>query len=288
MSATATQVPGTATTARRDEGLRPARAAALSAFGALLLRDLRVLKKTFGTFAIRTIMQPLMLLFVFTYVFPKIGEGIGGSAQAQAAFSTLLLAGVVATAMVFQGVQAVALPLVQEFGYTREIEDRVMAPLPVWGVALEKITSGALQGLLAAAVVFPLALIIPASPVHLTIRWAYLITVAPIAAWLGASLGLVMGTQIDPRQVSLLFSIVILPMTFLGAIYYPWAHLSPIPWLKYFVLINPLVYMSEGFRLALTSGIPHMPVVAIYGAIVGFGVVLTWLGIAGFRKRVLA
>jgi ABC-2 type transport system permease protein len=269
-------------------GIRSARAAGTTAFAAMLLRDLQVLRKTFWAFAIRTIMQPLLLLFVFTYVFPKIGEGIGGSSQAQAAFSTLLLAGVVATAMVFQGVQAVALPLVQEFGYTREIEDRVMAPLPVWAVAVEKIASGAVQALIAAAVVFPLALFIPASPVHLTVRWAFLITVAPIAAWVGASLGLVMGTQVDPRQVSLLFSIVILPMTFLGAIYYPWARLSPIPWLKDFVLVNPLVYMSEGFRLALTSGLPHMPVPSIYGALVGFAALLTWWGVAGFRKRVLA
>src|SRR5439155_684762 len=119
--------------------LRPARTAATVAFVALLRRDLRVLRKTIGTFAVRTIMQPLLLVFVFTYVFPKIGEGIGGSARGQAAFSTLLMAGVVATTMVFQGVQAVALPLVQEFGFTKEIEDRVMAPLPVWAVGAEKL-----------------------------------------------------------------------------------------------------------------------------------------------------
>jgi len=268
--------------------LRPSTQASFTAFRALLLRDLQVLRKTFGQFAVRTIMQPLLLVFVFTYVFPKIGEGIGGSSQAQAAFSTLLMAGVVATTMVFQGVQAVALPLVQEFGFTKEIEDRVMAPLPVWGVAVEKIVSGALQGLVAALVVFPLAIFIPATPVHLVFRWWYLLTLTPIAAWVGASLGLVMGTRVDPRQVPLLFSIVIIPMTFLGAIYYPWSRLSPIPWLKWLVLINPLVYMSEGFRVALTRGVPHMPVVAIYGALLAFGAGMTWLGIQGFRRRVLA
>jgi ABC-2 type transport system permease protein len=268
--------------------LRPSTRASMTAFRALLLRDLRVLRKTLATFAIRTVMQPLLLVFVFTFVFPKIGEGVGGSAGAQAAFSTLLMAGVVATSMVFQGVQAVALPLVQEFGFTKEIEDRVMAPLPVWAVAVEKIVSGAAQGLLAALVVFPLAIVVPATPVHLTIRWAYLLTLTPIASWVGASLGLVMGTRVDPRQVPLLFSIVIIPMTFLGAIYYPWSRLSPIPWLKWLVLVNPLVYMSEGFRLALTSGVPHMPTVAIYGALIGFSVLLTWLGIQGFRRRVLS
>ena len=268
--------------------LRSERTASLSAFGALLLRDLQVLKKTFWQFAVRTIMQPLMLVFVFTYVFPKIGQGVGGSAAGEAAFSTLLMAGVIATSMVFQGVQAVALPLVQEIGFTREIEDRVMAPLAIWAIALEKIVSGALQGLLAGLVVFPLAAFIPATPVHLSFHWGYLITVTPIAAVLGAAMGLTMGTLIEPRQVALLFSIVILPMTFLGAIYYPWVHLGPIPWLKWFVLINPLVYMSEGFRLSLTRGIPHMPVAAIYAALIGFTVLLTLVGIQGFRKRVLS
>ena len=109
----------------------------------------------------RTIMQPLLLVFVFTYVFPKIGQGVGGSSAAEAQFSTLLMAGVVATSMIFQGVQAVALPLVQEFGYTREIEDRVMAPMPVWAVAVEKIAAGAIQALIAGLVVFPLAAVHP-------------------------------------------------------------------------------------------------------------------------------
>ncbi len=78
---------------RRACGLRPARAAGLTAFWALLLRDLRVLQKTIVVFAIRTVMQPLLLVFVFTYVFPKIGQGVGGSAQSEASFSTLLMAG---------------------------------------------------------------------------------------------------------------------------------------------------------------------------------------------------
>jgi ABC-2 type transport system permease protein len=267
--------------------LRPAGPAARRAFAGLLLRDLHVLRKNAGQFAIRTIMQPLLLVFVFTYVFPKIGQRIGGSQEAQAAFSTLLMAGVMATSLIFQGVQAVALPLVQEFGFTREIEDRVMAPLPVWAAAVEKLVSGSVQGLLAALVVFPLAAVIPATPVHLTIRWEYLLTIVPLAAWVGAALGLVMGTRVAPQQVPLLFSIVVIPMTFLGAIYYPWSSLSPIPWLQYFVLLNPLVYMSEGFRMALTSGVPHMHTSAIYGALIGFAVLLTWFGVDGFRGRVL-
>jgi ABC-2 type transport system permease protein len=266
--------------------VRPARRAALEAFAALLLRDLTVLRKTFVAFALRTVLQPILLVFVFTYVFPKIGQGIGGGGASAAAFSTLLVPGVVATSVIFQGIQAVALPLVQEFGYTREIDDRVMAPLPVWAVAVGKIASGMVQGLVAAAIVFPLAAIIPATPVHLSVHWQ-LAPVLVLSTALGAALGLALGTRVAPQQVPLMFGIIVIPITFLGATYYPWVRLTPIPWLKAFVLINPLVYMSEAYRVALTLGIPHMPISAIYAALVGFTVLLGWLGINGFAKRVL-
>ena len=116
--------------------LRPsARRRARSRSGALLLRDLVVLRKNIKEFLPRTLLQPLLLVFVFAYVFPKIGQGIGGCAAAEQ-FSTALVAGVVGLAIMFQGIQSVALPMVQEFGYTREIEDRVLAPLPVDLVAI--------------------------------------------------------------------------------------------------------------------------------------------------------
>jgi ABC-2 type transport system permease protein len=122
---------------------------------ALLSRDIAVLRKTFMFFIIRVIMQPLLFVFVFTYVFPKIGQGVGGGGAKSAEFSTLLVAGVVGISIIFQAIQAVALPLVQEFGFTKEIEDRALAPIPVWGLAVEKILSGALQATVAAIVVFP-------------------------------------------------------------------------------------------------------------------------------------
>lgn len=193
----------------------------------------------------------------------------------------------VATAMIFQGIQAVALPLVREFGYTREIEDRVLAPLPVWAVAVEKIASGALQALLAGLIVFPLAALVPVDDVRLQVDWPTLLAVAPLAALAGAALGLTIGTRVQPTQVPLMFSVIVIPMTFLGATYYPWARLTPIPWLKVAVLANPLVYMSEGFRMSLTP-VPHMPAPAVYAALVGFTLALSWLGVGGFRRRVLA
>ncbi|HEV3135284.1 MAG TPA: ABC transporter permease [Acidimicrobiia bacterium] len=265
------------------------------AFRALLLRDLTVLRKTLNEFLPRTVLQPFLLVFVFTYVFPKIGQGVGGAGSggpAASAFATLLVAGVVGVTILFQGIQSVALPMVQEFGYTKEIEDRVLAPLPVSMVALAKVTSGAIQGLIAALIVFPIAAVVPANPVHLHVNWLVLLTLAPLACITASALGLTFGTRFEPRTVPLMFGVVVIPLTFLGCVYYSWTALGPIKvggfsWLKFLVLINPLVYMCEGFRAALTTA-PHMSLAAVYLVLAGFAALFLYLGINGFKKRVLS
>ena len=50
---------------------------------------------------------------------------------------------------------------------------------------------------------------------------------------------------------------------------------------------NPLVYMCEGFRAALTT-VPHMSLWVIYPVLVAFSVLFTWLGIRNFKRRVLS
>ncbi len=276
------------TTTAPQEDLAPesiGRSSTAAAFWALMLRDVYVLRKNLKEFIPRTVLQPLLLVFVFTYVFPKIGQGIGG-ADGAATFSTMLVAGVIASVILFQGIQAVALPMVQEFGYTKEIEDRVLAPLPLELVAVQKIVSGALQCLLAALIVFPIAKFVPATPVHLHFDWIVLLTFVPLACIASAALGLTFGTFFDPRTVPLLFGIVVIPLTFLGCIYFPWASLDSIRWLQIAVLINPLVYMCEGLRAALTDS-PTMSLWVVYPVMTAFSILFVWLGISGFRKRVL-
>src|SRR3954452_12488048 len=167
--------------------LAPLRSSQASAFGALLLRDLTVLRKNLKEFIPRTVLQPLLLVFVFTYVFPKIGQGVGGAGAGATLFSSLLVPGVIGTAILFQGIQSTALPLVQEFGYTREIEDRVLAPLPVGLVAFEKVVAGALQCAIAAIIVFPIAAIFPATPVDLHINCLLLLLLGPVGCLMSAA-----------------------------------------------------------------------------------------------------
>jgi ABC-2 type transport system permease protein len=269
--------------------------ASRTALRALILRDLVVLRKNFAEFLVRTLIQPFLLVFVFLYVFPSIGQGIGGGAGAHGSdFATVLVPGVVAISIMFQGIQAVALPLSAEFGYTREIEDRVQAPCPIWLVAVAKVLSGSVQGALAAVVVFPIAAVIhaPGVQTHLSITWWTVITLIPLACVAMTSLGLLLGTVFEPRNIGLMFGFVVLPLTFLGGTYYQWTRLAPVQvdgihWLQIVVLVNPLIYVAEGMRAGLTN-ISHMPLYVVYPVLVCFCAVFLTLGLRNFSRRVLS
>jgi ABC-2 type transport system permease protein len=292
--ATASGAPPTAIAL---EPTRSTFAASRTALRALILRDLVVLKKNFGEFVVRTLVQPFLLVFVFLYVFPKIGQGIGGGHGGKAAesdFATVLVPGVIGISIMFQGIQAVAMQLSTEFGYTREIEDRVQAPCPIWLVAVSKVLSGAVQGMIAAVIVFPIAAVVHASGVtaHLHVHWAIVLTLIPLACVAMTSLGLLLGTTFEPRNIGLMFGFVVLPLTFLGGTYYQWTKLSPVQidgfhWLQTVVLVNPLIYVTEGMRAGLTDGISHMHLYIIYPVLIGFCAFFLTLGLRNFRRRVL-
>src|SRR3954463_7317951 len=131
----------------------PRRVQYARAFLGLFLRDLYVLRREAVPFLIRVCMNPLLFLFVFTYIMPHMSGGAAlnpTASMAGANFSTVLLPGLVAVAIMFSGIAAVALPLAQEFGITREIDDRVMCPLPISAVAIEKICFSSVQSVVAA------------------------------------------------------------------------------------------------------------------------------------------
>ena len=111
----------------------------------------------------------------------------------QSAFATILVPGVVGISVMFQGVQSIALAMAQEFGFTREIEDRVQAPCPIWLVAIAKVLSGAAQGLLSAAIVLPIASVVhaPGVQAHINLHWWIIVTFVPLACVAMAGLGLV-------------------------------------------------------------------------------------------------
>jgi ABC-2 type transport system permease protein len=250
-----------------------------SIFAALLRRDMRVARRELPFFLLRTTLQPLMFVIVFGYLMPKMGFMGRG-------YSTALLPGVLAISLAFSSIQSVALPMMQDFGWTKEIEDRLLAPVPIWLVGAEKIIAGVLQGIISALFVLPVARLIMGPIPNLTFGHfgdVLLVTVLGAAAF--SSAGLFLGTAIQPQQIGLMFGVIVAPMIFFGCAYYPWQGLSAVPVMKYAVLINPLVYVAEGMRAALTPAAPHMSLGIVIFALIVITAVFWTLGMRSFMKR---
>ncbi|WP_273846066.1 ABC transporter permease [Rubrobacter calidifluminis] len=269
------------------EGGRPRWAWYARSFWGLFLRDGRVLLREFIRLILQSAVQPLLFFFIFTYVFPKIGQGFSGGSP-RASFATILVPGFLAVSIFFAGISSVALPLATELGRNGEIEDRIMAPVPIWLVGMEKVTFSAVQGIISAAIVLPIAYLVPAGGVSLHVHdWPLLVAVVLLASFTAGSLGLALGTVIKPQQIGLLFGIIVTPLIFLGCVYYPWANLQPVRWLQIVILLNPLVYVSEGLRAALTPQVHHMPPWAFLGALSALLIGLTAFGLRSFYRRVV-
>ena len=103
------------------------------------------------------------------------------------------------------------------------------------------------------------------------------------------SLGLLLGSSFEPRNLGLMFGFMVLPMTFPGGTYYQWTRLAPVKvggwhWLQAVVLVNPLIYVNDGMRSAFTNA-PHMHLYVIHPALAAFSIVLLSLGLRSFRRR---
>jgi ABC-2 type transport system permease protein len=248
-------------------------------FLALLRRDLRVARRELPFFLLRTALQPLLFTIVFGYLLPRMGFMQGG-------YATTLLPGILAVSLTLSSVQSVALPLVQDFGWSNEIEDRLLAPVSTRLVAVEKVCAGALQGVVSALFVLPVARLIMGPVAGLTLgHGAMVLVVTVLGAVAFSALGLLLGTAISPQQIGLMFSVIVSPMIFFGCTYYPWQALGVLPVLKYLVLLNPLVYVAEGMRAVLTPGVPHMHLGAVTGALGALSASFLALGLRSFERR---
>jgi ABC-2 type transport system permease protein len=268
-------------------------------FAAMMAREFRVLRRNAPSTFIRAVMQPLMFAFVFAYVLPKIGSGfsIGGAGAGAAAaakggvnFSTILVPGLMASMFLMQGMFGTTMPLVMEFSWQRTIEDRALAPVPIRVLAIQKITAGAIQAFLGAVIVIPILLLVhsPGQGPHVHVTdWFLFALIMAASSTMTASLGLLLGTIMDPRKIQMVFAVVLLPATMLGCVYYPWSALHAIRWLQILVLINPMVYMAEGLRAVLTPSIGHLPLWAVLVALIGGTLVFGGLGVRTFRNRVV-
>jgi ABC-2 type transport system permease protein len=247
---------------------------------AILRRDLFVTLREFPIFLAQVTLQPLFLLFVFGKVLTELG-------YARPDYQLVLFPGLVALAAVLTGLQSTALPLVIEFSYSNEIEDRLLAPLPIGAVAVEKVVFAAMRAFVAAAVMFPLGVWILGSIPWTASTFPAVLAMTVLGCLLGAAMGLILGTYVPPNRINVTFALVLTPLIFTGSSQYPWPSLSHLRWFQVVSACNPMTYVSEGLRGLMAPGIPHIQTWVCFVVAVASLVVLMVVGMIGFIRRAL-
>jgi ABC-2 type transport system permease protein len=251
-------------------------------FLAMLARDAQVARRNLVALLFQTFLQPLMFVYIF-------GRVMVGSGYLPPSYKSLLLPGIMALCMVGTGIWAVAMPLIAEFQFTREIEDRLLAPMDISWLAIEKVLAGTLQALAAGLMVIPCAWLLLRPGVDVNLHAPLLFAgIAVLVALFSAVGGLALGCSIEQTHIGLMFSLVVAPMIFFGCTYYPWSALAKFPITQKAVLVNPLVYASEGLRATLVPQFPHLPLMAVLAGLIFFDVLLLTVGLRQFHKKAVS
>lgn len=254
----------------------------MTAFLALLRRDLLVAARNAGFLLTATLTQPALVVLVFGNLLPRMG-------LVSSDFRTVMVPGLMSITMLMAGVQGVLMPLASDLSGTREVEERLLAPISARGVAFQRIVAGALQAAVSGLIALPVMILLmhQISGIDVHPRWGLLVPLTLASGLVSAGFGLNLGTRIQPRLSGLLFAVVIGPMMLFGCAYYPWEALHVVGSLRWVFLINPLVFMSEAMRFAVTPETPHMSLGLLLPGLGAWIAFLAWTGAAAFRRRVI-
>jgi len=108
----------------------------VTAFLALLRRDLMIASRNLPMLLVSMLTQPILVMLVFGNILPRL-QLVSDD------FRGVLLPGLMAITMMMAGVQGVLMPLSSDLSGTREVDERILAPISVFGVAFEKVVAGA-------------------------------------------------------------------------------------------------------------------------------------------------
>jgi len=117
------------------------------------------------------------------------------------------------------------------FGITREIDEQGDVPSALWTVASKKSCFSAMQSIGRRAAGDSHGPLHSGRAVRADIHNWFLLALfgTVLASLLAGSLGLVIGSTVNPKQIGLVFSIIVVPINLFRMVYYPWAWLRTFP-----------------------------------------------------------
>jgi ABC-2 type transport system permease protein len=230
----------------------------------------------------QTIAAPVTASFLFILVF---GLSLGGRIKEidGVSYEVFIVPGLVTMAMV-QAAYSNNSSSVFQARFDRYIHDILAAPMRPWEVNLGLAIGGAVRALAIGTSLLVLAVVVTPTTVHEPL---VLLVAVILALILFCSLGVVVGVYAQTFDFqSFISNIVILPLTFLGGVFYS-VNLLPSPWQELSHL-NPIFYLVNAVRYGFL-GTSDVSVALSLGITAALAIVAvawsSWLFVTGHKLK---
>ncbi|MGH8162196.1 MAG: ABC transporter permease [Gammaproteobacteria bacterium] len=216
--------------------------------------------------------QPLLYLFI-------LGSGLGASTMfGGGGYRHFIFPGVLGLSLLFTSVfAAILIVFDRQMGFLKAV---LVAPVPRRAIAIGKILSGAIQGLIPALIliIFVPILGLPTGATQLL----GLIGAMVLAALSFSALGVAVAARFESTTVfPIVINAVLLPMFFISGALFPLARTPA--WLQGLAYADPVAYAIDLMRGALLGHF-FFPLWLSLAVLCGLVVILTWLATRVFAS----
>lgn len=165
--------------------------------------------------------------------------------------------------------------------FGRHIEELLVAPMPPWVILSGYVAGAVLRGLMVGAMVLVIAMLFTKVRIPhplITLSTVFLgATIFSLAGFVNA----VYAKKFD--DIAIVPTFILTPLTYLGGVFYS-VDLLPAFWANA-SHANPILYMVNAFRYGLL-GVSDVPLGLSYAVMIGFVLLLTWLGLVLLKRGV--
>lgn len=221
----------------------------------------------------------MSLMLVAAYLLPTMGM--------TPTFGRLMLAGLLASLGIIESYSVIA-QFVADLEGDRVLLYYLTLPVSPVLVFMRIVVYNALFFTVLGLVLFPIANFFLPQPIEYTaIHWPKFLSIFLLINLFHGAVVLWATTFVcDMRMLGKIWSRLLHPLWFFGGFQFTWAAVYKKSVLvSYLVLLNPLLYATEGIRSALLGSEGYLPFWVTSGALVGMTVLMIWHGVLRFKKR---
>ncbi len=256
----------------------------LTAAYAVFKRDMLVFWKEIRGNLIRILGQPLFFLAVFGLLLPQMDVGF------RSGYTEILVPGIISMTTMLGSMRSVAGEIALSFDHNEEIRSHILLPLDMWALSLEKIAYGTFQGIFSGGAVLVISNFLFPDLFSLSLsNVSGLLFIFMASGIIFGGLGLAIGSTFKPPEIMFeVMFVIMMPMMFFGATFYPISEIMKINQGFFYVTLGiPLTYISEGIRSLIAPQTGALPLNAcLIGMFISL-VIFVPLGIIGFKKRAI-